>query len=317
MRALPLLLAAAATFTLATPAPAQDAHAQDVHAGHDMGAMEHSGHPMRGMDQSDPHAGHAMPAPASHGDDADTPGDAPPPPVPTDHPADRFFDPARMAAARADLAREGRFFGNALIVDRLEYRTVRGRDGYGWQGEAWIGADLDKLVIASEGEGAFGEAAERVELRALWHHAIAPYFNMEAGVRHDFQPGPQRTYATFGIDGLAPYWFDVEAQLLVSDKGDVHARVEGSYDLRLTNRLILQPAVELDAAFQDVPELRTSAGFDRLEAGARLRYQITRRLAPYIGVHWERRLGETARLGALAGERASTVSLAIGVRSWF
>jgi copper resistance protein B len=207
-----------------------------------------------------------------------------------------------MAAARADLAREGRFFGNALIVDRLEYRAVRGRDGYGWQGEAWIGADLDKLVIASEGEGAFGETAERIELRALWRHAIAPYFNVEAGVRHDFQPGPQRTYATFGIDGLAPYWFDVEAQLLVSDKGDVHARFEGSYDLRLTNRLILQPAVELDAAFQDVPELRTGAGFDRLEAGARLRYQITRQLAPYIGVHWERRLGETARLGALAGE---------------
>jgi copper resistance protein B len=222
-------------------------------------------------------------------------------PVPADHPADRFFDPAHGRRARRSGARR------PFLRQRPDRRPAGiprrpGRDGYGWQGEAWIGADLDKLVIASEGEGAFGETAERIELRALWRHAIAPYFNVEAGVRHDFQPGPQRTYATFGIDGLAPYWFDVEAQLLVSDKGDVHARFEGSYDLRLTNRLILQPAVELDAAFQDVPELRTGAGFDRLEAGARLRYQITRQLAPYIGVHWERRLGETARLGALAGE---------------
>ncbi|KAJ8138635.1 hypothetical protein OY671_008152, partial [Metschnikowia pulcherrima] len=148
----PLSLAAAATFTSAMPAHAQDAHAQDVHAGHDMGAMDHSGHPMQGMEQSDPHAGHAMPA--SDEDDADTPGDAPPPPVPTDHPADRFFDPARMAAARADSAREGRFFGNASIVDRSEYRAVRGRDGYGWQGEAWIGADSDKSVMEIETNGA-------------------------------------------------------------------------------------------------------------------------------------------------------------------
>jgi copper resistance protein B len=279
---------------IATPAMAQD-----------MPGMDHSAHDMTAAEQ-------AAPAPTE-----EAIGNAPPPPVPTDHPADAFFPIARMAPARAALAQEGKFFGNALIVDRLEYRAVKGRDGYGWQGEAWIGADLDKLIIASEGEGAWDENPERVELRALWRHAVDPYFNLEAGVRHDFYPSPQRTYATIGIDGLAPYWFDVEGQLLLSDKGDFHARIEGSYDLRLTNRLILQPAVELDAAFQDVPELGIGAGFERIETGARLRYQVTRQFAPYVGVHWERKLGETATRARAAGEAASAVSAVFGVRAWF
>lgn len=279
--------------------------AQEMPAGHDMAGMNHA-------DAAPPPATDAAMAPVE-----ETVGNAPPPPVPTDHPADAFFPADRMAAARAALSQEGRFFGNALIVDRLEYRAVKGRDGYGWKGEAWIGRDLDKLVIASEGEGAFGESPERVELRALWRHAIDPYFNLEAGVRHDFYPSPQRTYATIGVDGLAPYWFDVEAQLLLSDKGDLHARIEGSYDLRVTNRLILQPAVEVDAAFQDVPELGIGAGFERIETGARLRYQVTRQFAPYVGVHWERKLGETATQTRAAGEAASAVSAVFGVRAWF
>lgn len=244
-------------------------------------------------------------------------GDAPPPPVPTDHPADRFFPADRMAAARSALLREGRFSGRALLVDELEYRALAGRDGIGWKGEAWSGGDIDRLVLASEGESAFGKAAERIELRALWRHAVAPYFNLEAGLRQDFRPGPQRRYALIGLDGLAPYWFDVEAQLLLSDHGEARARLEGRTDLRLTNRLILQPAAEVDIAFQDMPDQRIGAGPERIEAGLRLRYEIRRQVAPYVGLNWDRRLGRSARMARADGDRASALGAVAGLRLWF
>lgn len=281
--------------------------AQSQNEGHDM----HMGHDMSEMSDSTQHDAHA---PSS---DADTVGNAPAPSAPADHAADRIFDRSRMATARAMLAKEGKFFGNAVIVDQLEYRAVKGRNGYGWDAEAWIGSDIDRLVIASEGEGAFGGPAERTEVRAMLRHAVSPYFNLEAGVRHDFHPDPQRTYAAVGMAGIAPYWFDVEGQVLVSNKGDIHARIEGSYDLRITNRLILQPAAEVDVAFQDVPELGVGAGFDRIETGLRLRYHVSREVAPYVGVNWERKLGDSARYARLSGDDASSVSAVVGLRLWF
>lgn len=258
------------------------------------------------------HAGHGA-AP----ENADEIGNAAPPQVVPANAADRFFSPERMAEARAALSREGRFFGSAVLVDWLEYRAVRGQDGYAWEGEGWIGGDIDRLAIATEGEGTFGEALESAEVRAAWRHAIDPYFNLEAGVRQDFGPGPDRTYASIGIDGLAPFWFDVEANLFVSTKGDVHLRAEGSYDLRITNRLILQPAAEVEAAMQDVPELGIGAGLSRIELGVRLRYQVTRQFAPYVGVHWDRALGQTAAIARADGERTGATSAVFGVRAWF
>jgi copper resistance protein B len=244
-------------------------------------------------------------------------GDAPAPSVSTDHAADRIWPVGRMAAARAALMDESRFSTTTLRIDRLEYRAVDGRDGYGWDAEAAYGGDIDRFVLATEGEGGIGRAAERAELRALWRHAVDPWWNLEAGVRHDFRPDPERTYATIGIMGLAPYWLEVEGQLLVSTKGDVHLRADAGYDQRITQRLILEPEVEIDAALQDVPDLRVGAGFERIELGFRLRYQLARRFAPYIGVHWESRLGETANLARAAGERPSGLSAILGIRSWF
>jgi len=255
--------------------------------------------------------------------DAETPaedpevGSAPPPAVPADHSADSYFPPERMAQARGVLVQEGRFSTLALKIDELEYRAVNGRDGYGWAGEAWYGGDIDRLVVSSEGEGETGHAPERAELRALWRRALDPWWNVEIGARHDFRPDPERTYAVVGIEGLAPYWFEVEGQLFVSNKGDVHLRAGANYDQRITQRLIVQPQVELNAALQDVPEIGIAAGLERLELGARLRYEITPQFAPYLGVHWERKLGGTADLTRAAGEKPSAVSAVFGIRAWF
>ena len=156
-----------------------------------------------------------------------------------------------------------------------------------------------------------------MEVQALWRHAIAPYFNLEAGVRQDFRPEPRRTYAVLGVEGLAPYWIETEAQLFVSTKGDVHARLAASHDLRLSGPLVLPPEVEVNLAFQDVPALGIGSGFERIEAGARLRYEIRPEFAPYVGVNWERSLGGTARATRAAGEQVSAVTAVVGLKAFF
>lgn len=265
--------------------------------------------PMVGMD----HSAHGMNSPAV----AETIGSDAPPPVPTDHAADRLFPAARMAASRRALLAESRFRTTTLWIEQLEYRAVGGKDGFAWEGEAWTGGDIDRLAITSEGEGTFGHGVESAEVAALWRHAIDPWFNLEAGVRHDFRPDRERTYAVLGIEGLAPYWIEAEGQLFLSNKGDVHARMGASADQRITNRLILQPSVEVDVAFQNVPELGIGKGIEKFELGARLRYEFTPEFAPYVGVHWERRLGRTADFARADGEKASAVSAVFGIRSWF
>lgn len=264
-----------------------------------------------GMD----HSAHASPPSTASVDEVI--GTAPPPPVPTDHAADALFPVERMARARTGMLAEMRFRTSAVMIEQLEYRAGRGADGYAWEGKAWTGGDIDRLVLTTEGEGKFGEGVESAEVALLWRHALDPWFNLEAGVRHDFSPDPQRSYAVLGIEGLAPYWIEAEAQLFVSNKGDVHARLGASADQRITNRLILQPSAELDIAFQDVPELGIGGGIEKLELGARLRYEIVPEFAPYIGVHWERRFGKTADFARAEGERASGVAAVVGLRTWF
>ena len=260
-------------------------------------------------------------APSSVADTApaadDIVGNEPPPPVATDYPADRLFPVARMEPARAALLREGRFQTTSLRIDRLEYRASSGRDGYAFETQAWTGGDIDRFVLDVAGEGEFGHDPEALELSALWRHAIDPYFNFELGARHDFHPAPQRSYAVAGISGLAPYWIEVRGQFLLSNKGDAHARIELEHDMRITQKLILQPALEVDFAFQDVSALDIGSGFEKFELGARLRYQVGLRFAPYVGVHWERKLGETAAIARSHGDGTSAVSAVFGIRTWF
>jgi copper resistance protein B len=250
----------------------------------------------------DAHAGHAP--------GADAAASTTPPAPPADHAADAWYDPAAMARARAAMVREnGGMTFSQLMIDRLEYHAVSGKDGYHWEGEGWIGGDIHRLALKSEGEGTLGGR--------LYSRAVDPWWNLIAGVRHDIRPTPGRGYATIGVEGLAPYWFELEGQFFLSTKGDAHLRVEGSYDQRITQRWILQPAAELNVAAQDVPELGIGAGLSDVELGLRLRYEIRRELAPYVGINWERKLGATARLARAGGDEPSATSLVLGLRFWF
>lgn len=258
----------------------------------------------------------AAPAPGAVGTDLPA-GDAPAPAPPGDWYADRIFPKAEMEHARhAMMVESGGLLIGYTSFD-LEYQSRKGHDGYSWNGEVWYGGDINRLTIKSEGEGAFGEGLEGTETQLLYSRAIGPYFNTQAGVRQDFGPGADRTYATIGFEGLAPYWFEVEGALFLSDKGDLLGRFEAEYDQRITQKLVLQPAAEVSFALQDVPESGIGSGVSDVELGLRLRYEIVKEFAPYVGVAWSRKLGDTARFARTAGEGVESTSLVIGVRTWF
>jgi copper resistance protein B len=235
------------------------------------------------------------------------------------HAADAVFGADAMARAREEVREEhGAMRVSRFGVDQLEVNLRNGRDGYAWEDlHFWTGGDIDRLWIKSEGEGEFGGSIERAEVQALWSRAISPFFDLQAGVRYDIRPNPERSYFVLGVQGLAPYWFEVDGALFVSHRGDITARFEGEYDQRITQRLILQPRVELDFSLQDVPELGIGSGLSSAEAGLRLRYEIVPDFAPYVGVQYERSFGDTARFSRTAGDDVGGWSLAMGVRAWF
>lgn len=333
-------LAAAAIMALALPAFAQDHSMHNMpgpskpaaqpqaakpkptqppaHQGHDMKEMDHDAMP--GRDKQNEHAGHDMTAmPAMQPTGTALPaGSAPAPRPPRDHFADRQFPPAEMARARRKMmAEEGGQTLSQIMFNLAEYQARKGRDGYRWDGETWFGGDINRLTLKSEGEGAFRDGVEAAEIQALYSRAMGPYFNLQAGVRYDFKPNPSRAYAVLGFEGLAPYWFEVEGAAFLSDKGDLLGHVEGYYDQRLTQRLVLQPRVELNFAAQDVTENRIGAGLSNAELGLRLRYEIARQFAPYVGISYDAKSGQTARYAHDDGENATTTSFVAGVRIWF
>ena len=301
------------------------------HAGH---AMDHSGQAMPmpdpvsgGHGADDPHAGHAMDHSAHQSmampqaPDAAAPTvETPPPPAAGSGPAraaDAIWGAEAMQASRAAL---GPSMGGQtlakVLVDRLEYRSRKGGDGYLWDASAWWGGDIDKLWLRSEGEGRFGETPESAEVRALWSHAIGPWFDMQTGIQQDLT-GPERTYATIGILGLAPYQFEVNAAAFLSTKGDLTARIEGELDQRVTQRLILQPRAELRFSAQNVPELGIGSGLDTAELELRLRYHVVREFAPYVGIAQEWKIGRSADYARAAGEKPRSTNVVLGVRAWF
>jgi copper resistance protein B len=227
--------------------------------------------------------------------------------------------PFRRNGARScgnDEGERGLNFGAALL-NIAEYQAHRGRDGYRWDGEAWYGGDINRLWIKSEGEGELRRGLDSGDVQLLYSHAIDPYFNLQAGVRQDIGPSPRRTYATIGFEGLAPGMFEVEGGVFLSNKGEVIGRVEGYYDQRITQRLVFQPRVELNFSAQDIPEIAIGSGLSNVELGARLRYEIKRQFAPYIGVSYYRKLGDTASYARARGEDVHATSFVAGVRFWF
>ncbi|MFS0738915.1 copper resistance protein B [Sphingomonas sp. 1P06PA] len=285
--------------------------------GMNMPADQRSGHDMPGMSGMAGMPGMTMEGVQQTGT-ALAAGNEPAPPFPTDHAADSVYGADAMAMGRHHLQQHhgGQNF-NQVLLNLAEYQFRNGRDGYRWDGEAWFGGDINRLFVKTEGEGAFREGLESAEVQALYGRAIGPYFNLQAGIRQDLGPSPKRTYATVGFEGLAPGWFEVEGALFLSNKGDVLGRLEGYYDQRITQRLILQPRAELNFAAQDVPENRIGSGLSNAELGLRLRYEVRREFAPYLGVSWDRRFGDTARFARAEGDKATSRSIVAGIRMWF
>lgn len=288
----------------------------DPHAGHQMPATPadpHAGHQMPGT-PADPHAGHAMPPAAE-------PPIAPPPAEAFSGPenaADLFWDRRAMGQSRRWMRREhGGLPAYRVLVDRAEARLHKGPNAYALDGEAWFGGDIDKLWVKAESEGELGRRFDGAELQALWSHAVDPWFDLQAGVRYDPQRGRDRAHLVAGVQGLAPYWIEVDAAAFLSDQGDLTARLEAEHDVRITQQLVLQPRGELDFAFQNVPSERIGAGLSTLSLGARLRYQVRPEFAPYVGLQYDRAVGRTRRLARDDGDDVGGMSVLAGLRLWF
>ncbi len=297
------------------------APAADPMAGHDMSSMP--GMEMPSAKPADPMAGHDMSAmpgmtnAAPSGTDLPA-GNAPPPPVPTEHAGDAVYGSSAMDMGRHHLKKfhGGQKFSQVMFnIAEAQFRN--GRDGFEWNGEAWYGGDINRLWVKSEGEGNFGRSIEKAEVQALYSHAIGPYFNVQGGLRYDFKPNPSRVYATIGLEGLAPGFFEVDGALFLSNKGELLARAEAYYDQRITQRLILQPRAELNFSAQSTRETGTGAGLSDAEIGLRLRYDIRREFAPYVGIQYRRAFGDTRKYLREAGEDAGGFSLLTGFHVWF
>jgi copper resistance protein B len=204
-------------------------------------------------------------------------------------------------------------FNRAILLDELE---LRGGDALDWDASAWLGYAFNRLTIRTEGERVDG-ATERAELQALWTHAFARWWDVVAGARADFEPGATRSWAAFGVQGLAPYRFELEATAFVGENGATAARFEGDYDLKITQRFILQPKLELDWYGQADPARRLGSGLASVEASLRLRYEVRREVAPYIGIARKRLAGTTADFARVAGRDPDDSSLVAGIRLRF
>jgi len=271
--------------------------------------------------QADPHAGHNM-APVAA---VEVPV-APPPPAAFSGPAhaqDLVFDPRAAARSRRELIREhGGMTAYKFLIDQAEVTFGDGGEGYAWDAQFWYGGDIDKLWLKSEGEGAFGESLEEAEIQALYSRAIDPWFDVQVGLRQDFGTGSDRTHLAFGLQGLAPYWFEVEGTVFLSTEGQVTARLEAEYDLKFTQQLILQPKAELDLSLQDMPDIGIGAGLSTASLGVRLRYEFfpdssPAVIAPYVGVEYEQAFGRTADFREAEGEGSGGVRFLAGLRIWF
>jgi len=203
-----------------------------------------------------------------------------------------------------------------FLADKLEWQNADDASTLAWDLSGWIGGDIDRLWLRSEGERSNGKT-EDAEIQALWGHAISPWWDVVTGVRQDFKPGAPQTWAAFGLQGMALYNFEAEATAFIGENGQSAVRLEGDYDILLTNRLILQPTAELNVYGKNDPQRGIGSGLANTEAGLRLRYEIRREFAPYIGVTWNRTYGHTADYAREEGEDRSEARLVLGVRLWF
>ncbi|MDW5376525.1 copper resistance protein B [Halomonas sp. HP20-15] len=196
-----------------------------------------------------------------------------------------------------------------ILIDRFEYRDSFGAsNAWLWDAQGWLGSDENRFWWKSEGEGPIsGGGPDSSDLQLLYSRMISPFWNLQAGVRQSFNPDPDRRFAVVGLQGLAPLLLETDTALYISDEGDISASAEFEYEMLLTQRLILQPRLALAASLQDVPRYDTERGMNRSEAGLRLRYELRREFAPYVGISHERDYDHDE----------STTALVMGLRAWY
>ena len=278
------------------------AKAADPHAGHAMPADPHAGHAM----PADPHAGHNM-----QGSGA---SDAPREPIPT--PTKQDFDDA-FPVLKPHAMEHAPSFNSLVVFDHLEAWDNAHGSGQAWGIDSWFGNDINRLWIRSEGERS-DNALGDWSVDALYGHSISPWWDLVAGARHDnSRESPDLTRAAFGLQGMSPYKFEVSAMAYIGGPRKAELAFEVEYDVLLTNRLILQPVVEASIVADDDPRRGVGKGLSSVEAGLRLRYEFTRKFAPYVGFVHERAFGNTADMHRDAGEGVSESRWVAGVRFWF
>ncbi|GAB3359085.1 copper resistance protein B [Lysobacter tyrosinilyticus] len=309
----------------AKPAPEPVDHAAMGHATPAPQPMDHSGMDHGAMDHSGMDHGAAQPAPMDHtgmdhagmnhaamGHTMPRTSDAPITPIPV-------LTDANRAAAQPppqDHPAHDNGIHHFVQFNRLEaFNAAEGR-GLEWEGRAWIGTDRNKLWLRSEGES-IEHRIDSADVEVLYGRAVARWWDVVAGVRHDFTHGSSQDFAAIGVMGVAPYKFEVDATAYVGQGGQTAARVEAEYEALLTNRLILQPLLELNAYGQDDPRRHIGSGLSSAEAGLRLRYEVTRQFAPYVGVVREWSFGTTADLRRAADEAVNDTRIVAGIRIWF
>lgn len=199
-----------------------------------------------------------------------------------------------------------------VLVDQLEWRRS---DGFGWENEGWVGKDLNRVWFRTQGEGDAGRL-DAAEVHVLVGRPISPWWDVVAGVRQDVGDFRPQTWAAIGLQGLAPMWFDIEATAYIGGSGRTSFRFDAEYELLVTNRAILQPTLEVDVAGRADRQRGVGAGLSTVEAGLRLRYELRRELAPYVGVTWSWKAFGTADMARQAGEDTSRTRLVVGLRTW-
>ena len=203
-----------------------------------------------------------------------------------------------------------------VLFDQLEWQAGKGIDGLSIDSRGWVGRDRDRVWFRAEGDSENGRVGE-AQAHVLYGRQFSRWWDVVAGIRQDFRPGPAQTWAAFGVQGLAPYWFEVEATGYVGASGRTHARFEVEYELLLTNRLVLQPLVEAEIFGKSDPERGVGAGLSTTDVGFRLRYEFRREVAPYVGITWKNKWGKTADFAEAAGEETGGARFVTGLRLWF
>lgn len=215
---------------------------------------------------------------------------------------------------RLVLADEHNF--GSLLVDRLEAASNSGDTTINYDMQAWFGRDYNRLVFKAEGSIESG-SLEEASTELLWGRALTTFWDTQLGIRYDNGEGPGRSWLAFGIQGLAPYWFEVDITAYLGQNGRTALSMEAEYEILLTQKLILQPRLEAGLYGKDDIPLGIGSGLSEVSAGLRLRYEFRREIAPYLGIEWAGKYGNTADLSRAAGQDTKETRWVAGIRFWF